>query len=107
MDDAHHEQTLLAWDLNGRGPLRVRVERLLGYMQPKYVQRIELVDSPSALGRGHGGYWEVLGYRAGTGASRSRSETDVTCRMQVDPSAAVTRRFVLLGTAMQHGSRLP
>lgn len=69
MDDAHHEQTLLAWDLNGRplpvengAPLRVRVERQLGYKQPKYVQRIELVDSFSGLGRGRGGYWEDLGY---------------------------------------------
>lgn len=69
MDDAYHEQTLLAWDLNGRplpvengAPLRVRVERQLGYKQPKYVQRIELVESFASLGRGRGGYWEDLGY---------------------------------------------
>lgn len=69
LDDAFHEQTLLAWELNGRplpvengAPLRVRVERQLGYKQPKYVHRIELVAGFAHLGGGRGGYWEDQGY---------------------------------------------
>ncbi|MEO5672242.1 MAG: molybdopterin-dependent oxidoreductase, partial [Ramlibacter sp.] len=44
MDDAFHEQTILAWELNGQplpvengAPLRARIERQLGYKQPKYL----------------------------------------------------------------------
>jgi DMSO/TMAO reductase YedYZ molybdopterin-dependent catalytic subunit len=44
-------------------PLRLRVERQLGYKHAKYVQRIEAVDSLSNVGKGKGGYWEdLLGY---------------------------------------------
>ena len=68
-DDALHEQTILAWALNGKplpvengAPLRARIERQLGYKQPKYLQRIELVTSFADLGKGRGGYWEDEGY---------------------------------------------
>src|SRR5436190_1283979 len=47
--DAYHPQTILAWAMNdqllsvGHGaPLRLRVERQLGYKQAKYVMRVEL-----------------------------------------------------------------
>jgi DMSO/TMAO reductase YedYZ molybdopterin-dependent catalytic subunit len=67
--DARHPQTILAYGLNGKplpvengAPLRVRVERQLGYKMPKYLHRIELVDSFGAIGRGKGGYWEDNGY---------------------------------------------
>jgi DMSO/TMAO reductase YedYZ molybdopterin-dependent catalytic subunit len=67
--DARHPQTILAYGLNGKplpvengAPLRVRVERQLGYKMPKYVHRIELVDSFGAIGFGKGGYWEDRGY---------------------------------------------
>ncbi len=67
--DARHPQTILAYGLNGKplpvengAPLRVRVERQLGYKMPKYIGRIELVDSFSAIGFGKGGYWEDRGY---------------------------------------------
>jgi DMSO/TMAO reductase YedYZ molybdopterin-dependent catalytic subunit len=63
--DAFHPQTILAWGLNdqilpvGNGaPLRLRVERQLGYKQAKYVARIEAVADLSAIGGGKGGYWE-------------------------------------------------
>ena len=63
--DAFHPQTILAWGLNGQplpvgngAPLRLRVERQLGYKHAKYIQRIEAVDSLSRHGRGKGGYWE-------------------------------------------------
>jgi DMSO/TMAO reductase YedYZ molybdopterin-dependent catalytic subunit len=69
MDDAHHPQTLLAYDLNDRrlpvangAPIRLRVERQLGYKMAKYVMAIEFVDSFKDIGAGKGGYWEDLGY---------------------------------------------
>ena len=43
-------------------PLRLRVERQLGYKQAKYVMRIEIVDSFARIGRGKGGFWEDRGY---------------------------------------------
>lgn len=67
--DARHPQTILAYGLNGQAlpvangaPMRVRIERALGYKQPKYVYGIELVESFSALHGGKGGYWEDNGY---------------------------------------------
>jgi DMSO/TMAO reductase YedYZ molybdopterin-dependent catalytic subunit len=69
--DAHHPQTILAWGMNdellavGHGaPLRLRVERQLGYKQAKYVMRVEAVSDLAGIGRGKGGYWEdVSGYQ--------------------------------------------
>ncbi len=43
-------------------PLRLRVERQLGYKQAKYITRIEIVDSFAGLWGGNGGYWEDRGY---------------------------------------------
>ena len=67
--DARHPQTILAYGLNGQSlpvangaPIRVRLERALGYKQPKYVHTIELADSFSRFGLGKGGYWEDRGY---------------------------------------------
>jgi len=67
--DAYHPQTILAYGMNGKdltvghgAPLRLRVERQLGYKQAKYVMRIELVDSFKTIGRGHGGFWPDRGY---------------------------------------------
>jgi DMSO/TMAO reductase YedYZ molybdopterin-dependent catalytic subunit len=63
--DARHPQTILAWMMNdllldiGHGaPLRLRVERQLGYKHAKYVQRIDTVASLDGIGLGKGGYWE-------------------------------------------------
>lgn len=70
MLDAYHAQTILAYDLNGKpvpiangAPLRLRVERQLGYKHAKFVTRLELVASFAAIGRGKGGYWEDRGYQ--------------------------------------------
>ncbi|CAN5360891.1 molybdopterin-binding protein [soil metagenome] len=67
--DARHKQTILAYGLNGKAlpvengaPLRIRVERQLGYKMPKYIRMIELVSSFATIGMGHGGYWEDNGY---------------------------------------------
>jgi len=69
MVDAYHPQTILAYGLNdaalpiGNGaPLRVRVERQLGYKMAKYLMRIELVERFDDLHGGNGGYWEDRGY---------------------------------------------
>ncbi|TIW39839.1 MAG: molybdopterin oxidoreductase, partial [Mesorhizobium sp.] len=43
-------------------PLRVRVERQIGYKMPKYLRKIELVDGFATIGGGRGGYWEDNGY---------------------------------------------
>ena len=63
--DAFHPQTILAWRMNGQAlpvehgaPLRLRVERQLGYKQAKYVMRVEVVASLAGVYGGKGGYWE-------------------------------------------------
>ena len=70
LEDAMHTQTILAYGLNGENlpvangaPLRLRVERQLGYKHAKYVMRLELVESYAHLGKGKGGYWEDRGYQ--------------------------------------------
>ncbi|MRD46789.1 molybdopterin-dependent oxidoreductase [Caenimonas koreensis DSM 17982] len=69
LDDAFHEQTILAWELNGKplpvangAPLRARIERQLGYKQPKYLHHIEVVSDFSDIAGGKGGFWEDHGY---------------------------------------------
>jgi DMSO/TMAO reductase YedYZ molybdopterin-dependent catalytic subunit len=69
LEDAYHPQTILAYDMNGApltvphgAPLRVRVERQLGYKMAKYLMAIEAVASFADLGRGHGGFWPDRGY---------------------------------------------
>jgi DMSO/TMAO reductase YedYZ molybdopterin-dependent catalytic subunit len=67
--DAYHPQTLLSYGLNDQvlpvsngAPIRLRIERALGYKQPKYLHTIELVDDLSPFGQGKGGYWPDQGY---------------------------------------------
>jgi DMSO/TMAO reductase YedYZ molybdopterin-dependent catalytic subunit len=69
MEDAYHPQTILAYELNGEtlpipngAPLRVRVERQLGYKMAKYLKSIALVESFDDIFGGMGGYWEDRGY---------------------------------------------
>ncbi len=65
LDDAFHPQTIIAHRLNGEplpvrngAPLRLRVERQLGYKHAKYLTGIEAVASLDGIGKGRGGYWE-------------------------------------------------
>ena len=65
MVDAYHPQTIVAHALNGEpipekngAPLRMRVERQLGYKHPKYLTAIEAVASFDDFRGGKGGYWE-------------------------------------------------
>ena len=70
LDDAYHVQTILAYGLNDAtlpidngAPIRVRIERQLGYKMAKYIMRIELVESFANIAGGKGGYWEDQGYQ--------------------------------------------
>lgn len=71
MVDAYHPQTIIAHALNGEpipekngAPLRMRIERQLGYKHAKYLTAIEAVSSFDAVGDGNGGFWEdVAGYQ--------------------------------------------
>lgn len=69
--DAYHPQTIIAHALNGTAipekngaPLRMRIERQLGYKHAKYLTAIEAVASLDGIGAGKGGFWEdVAGYQ--------------------------------------------
>ena len=70
MDDAMHPQTIIAHQLNGEplpvkngAPLRLRIERQLGYKHAKFLTAIEAVASLDGIAGGKGGYWEDLGYQ--------------------------------------------
>lgn len=63
--DAFHPQTILAWRMNDQmlpvrhgAPIRLRVERQLGYKQAKFVMRIEARERLDDLFGGKGGSWE-------------------------------------------------
>ncbi len=63
--DAFHPQTILAYALNDQplrvangAPLRLRVERQLGYKHAKFLKRVEAVSDLSLVHGGKGGYWE-------------------------------------------------
>ena len=68
--DGFHPQTILAYGMNdaalpvGHGaPLRLRVERQLGYKHAKFVMRVEAVATLTGIGGGKGGFWEdSIGY---------------------------------------------
>jgi DMSO/TMAO reductase YedYZ molybdopterin-dependent catalytic subunit len=69
LEDAFHPQTILAYAMNGAplpvahgAPLRLRVERQLGYKHAKYVMRIDAIESFAGLGRGRGSFWADRGY---------------------------------------------
>lgn len=63
--DAYHPQTIMAWALNGEtlpegngAPVRLRVERQLGYKHAKFVMRIEAIEDFRRIAGGRGGLWE-------------------------------------------------
>ncbi|MEI4262441.1 molybdopterin-dependent oxidoreductase [Roseovarius sp. D0-M9] len=67
--DAFHPQTILAYGMNdaelptGHGaPLRLRVERQLGYKHAKFIMQIEAVASLDGIAGGRGGFWEDVGF---------------------------------------------
>ena len=65
LNDAFHPQTILALLMNDHrlsiphgAPVRLRVERQLGYKHAKFVMRIEARERLTDLHLGKGGYWE-------------------------------------------------
>ena len=65
LNDAFHPQTILALLMNDHrlsvphgAPVRLRVERQLGYKHAKFVMRIEARERIDNLYAGKGGYWE-------------------------------------------------
>ena len=69
LEDAFHPQTILAYELNDKplpvangAPIRLRLERQLGYKMAKFVMEIEVSDHLNHVGEGKGGYWEDQGY---------------------------------------------
>ena len=106
MEDAYHPQTILAYELNDAtlpvpngAPVRLRVERQLGYKHAKYIMRIELVESFDNDRRRQG---RLLG-RSGLRVVRrhlSRSLCDVAARR---PS--FLDRLTRWGAAGGHTSR--
>jgi len=67
--DARHPQTILAYAMNDQplpvangAPLRVRVERQLGYKMAKYIRRIEVISDFTTFEGGKGSYWADRGY---------------------------------------------
>ena len=68
MVDAYHPQTIIAHALNGEpipekngAPLRMRIERQLGYKHAKYLTGIEAVARLDDIAGGKGGFWEDIG----------------------------------------------
>lgn len=69
MADALHPQTLLAYQMNGRplpvphgAPVRLRVERQVGYKHLKYLTGITVTDSTKDWGQGLGAQGAECGY---------------------------------------------
>lgn len=69
LDDAFHPQTILAYEMADKplpvphgAPLRLRVERQLGYKMAKYVMRVAAVECFAEIAGGNGGYWEDRNY---------------------------------------------
>ena len=67
--DAFHPQTLLAYGMNGRelpvphgAPVRLRVERQIGYKNLKYVSSITVTDTAKDFGKGQGAQGAENGY---------------------------------------------
>lgn len=69
MLDALHPQTILAYAMNGHdlpiahgAPVRLRIERQLGYKNLKYLSSIEAVDRVDGIGQGRGSMVSELGF---------------------------------------------
>ncbi len=67
--DAFHPQTILAYEMNDQilpiphgAPLRLRLERQLGYKMAKYIMRIDAVDRYDDIVGVKGGFWDDRGY---------------------------------------------
>jgi DMSO/TMAO reductase YedYZ molybdopterin-dependent catalytic subunit len=69
MADAMHPQTFLTYGMNGNelpvgngGPLRLRVARLVGYKNVKFITHMTVTDSLKGSGKGLGSASPEAGY---------------------------------------------
>jgi DMSO/TMAO reductase YedYZ molybdopterin-dependent catalytic subunit len=69
MADAMHPQTFLTYGMNGNelpvgngGPLRLRVARLVGYKNVKFITHMTVTDSLKGFGKGLGSASPEAGY---------------------------------------------
>ena len=69
MFDAMHPQTILAYNMNGDSlperhgaPIRLRVERHLGYKQVKFIMNVVVTDSIADFGAGKGSRFADRGW---------------------------------------------
>ena len=69
MFDALHPQTILAYGMNGwylpiahGAPVRLRIERQLGYKSLKYLTSIEVVERIDTIASGRGSMVSDLGF---------------------------------------------
>ncbi len=96
LEDAFHPQTILAYEMNGQtlpvahgAPLRLRLERQLGYKQAKYIMRIEVVDSLAKFGRVKADIGKI---RATNGMPASEPARRCPRRVRPDVSEPTDRR---------------
>lgn len=68
--EALHPQSLLTYGMNGRdlpvqhgAPIRLRIERQLGWKSLKYVSRLQLVDRFDNIGDGKGSFAADIGFQ--------------------------------------------
>lgn len=68
--EALHPQTILAYGMNGRdlpirhgAPVRLRVERQLGWKSLKFVRHLQLIQRLDQVGRGTGSYVADVGFQ--------------------------------------------
>lgn len=68
--EALHPQTILAYGMNGAdlpvrhgAPVRLRVERQLGWKSVKFVSRVQLVDRLDRIGEGKGSFVADFGFQ--------------------------------------------
>lgn len=68
--EALHPQTILAYGMNGRelpvqhgAPVRLRVERQLGWKSLKFIHRLQLVDRLDGIGEGTGSFVADFGFQ--------------------------------------------
>ena len=65
LDEVRDPQTILAYEMNGKSlpiphgaPCRLRIETKTGYKMVKDLRAIEVMDTFTTIGEGHGGYRE-------------------------------------------------
>jgi len=82
-------------------PIRVRIERQLGYKQAKFVMRVEAVDSLARIGEGKGG---AAGFAKGEADIMLAEEGPSTTRLTYAARASVGGKLAQLGGRLIEGT---